>query len=263
MRDAEPSDLADGIVGLGSAHPWPDISALDGDPPYMWSLDGGGRELVVDLLQSRPISTVLDVGTFLGGSALRWLAAREGFTLIALDSWSPYAAAWVDTIIADPPPWMPDVGSLVPISAALHEHGIEKVALHNLRSYRDRVIPIKMPVETGYAHVRSFVEPDLIFIDADKRPPDYMLAHQIFPKAILCGDDWTWQDASGAYPVRDYVNRIAELRDCAVISRDATWLLSPRSPAYQSAGSRARRRPSAEYGGEDSDPGSSAGYGGR
>jgi hypothetical protein len=236
IKNTIPIDDSDGIASLKTAHPWPDISALDRDPVHMWSLDGGGRELVEDLLKDRSISVVLEVGTFLGGSALRWLKAREGFTLIALDSWSPSAAAWVDTIIADPPSWVSDVESLGPISGALKLHGIEKVALHNLRKYRDRVIPIRMPAETGYAHVRSFVEPDLIYIDANKELLDYRLAHETFPNAILCGDDWTWQDSSGDYPVREFVNGIAELRDCTVVSRGATWLLAPRRTADGSSG---------------------------
>ena len=35
---------------LRMMNPWPDIRALDGQPSYVWSLDGGGR------LESRNVS---------------------------------------------------------------------------------------------------------------------------------------------------------------------------------------------------------------
>ena len=37
---------------LQSMNPWPDIHGLDGQPAYVWSLDGGGRHLIVDLIAS-------------------------------------------------------------------------------------------------------------------------------------------------------------------------------------------------------------------
>ncbi len=124
------------IAALQQAHPWPDISRLDGTPPLMWNLDGGGRELIVELIRRRRPECMLEVGTFLGGSAFQWLSSLDDFVLIALDTWHQDAAAWVDTIIETPPPWVADVESLTPIAAALRNFGIKKVALHNLRKFQ-------------------------------------------------------------------------------------------------------------------------------
>jgi hypothetical protein len=216
----------DGLNALRARHPWPDISELDGDPPHVWSLDGGGRELVTELIQNTRPRIILEVGTFLGGSALTWLETNRDSTVITLDPWTQAVASYVDIVIASPPFWVRDTEPLKPISEAIHRHGIAKVALHNLRSFRERVIPIQMPAEAGYAYIRSFVEPQIIYIDANKQPQDYMLAHQLFPNAILCGDDWTWQDESGDYPVRGYVHQVAAFRDCTVLAKDATWVLA-------------------------------------
>ncbi len=68
-----------------------------------------------------------------------------------------------------------------------------------------------------------------MFIDADKNPQDYFLAHETFSTAILCGDDWSWQDSTGAFVVRDYVAAVACLRNCNIIAREATWILQPRN----------------------------------
>jgi hypothetical protein len=215
-----------GLDALRARHPWPEISGLDGDAPHVWSLDGGGRELITDVIQKMRPRIILEVGTFLGGSALRWLATRPDFTLIVMDVWTQGTGHWVDKVIASPPFWVQDIEPLKPISEAIHRHGIAKVALHNLRSFRDRVIPIQMPAETGYAYVRGLVEPDMVYIDADKQPSDYMLAHQLFPTTVLCGDDWDWQDEGGGYPVRGYAHHVAALRDCTVLAKDATWVLA-------------------------------------
>jgi len=215
----------DGLDALRARHPWPDISGLDGDPPYVWTLDGGGRELVAKLIKKTRPQIFLEVGTFLGGSALRWLATRPNFTLIILDSWPDSAGLWRDTVVASPLFWGKDTKPLKPIAQAIHRHGIVKVALHNLRRYRDRVIPIQMPLEAGYAHVRGFVEPDMIYVDADKQPQSIMLADQFFPAATLCGDDWEWQDEGGGYPVRDPVRRIAALRGSRVLTKESTWVV--------------------------------------
>ena len=215
-----------GLDALRARHPWPEISGLDGDPPHVWSLDGGGRELITDVIQKMRPRVILEIGTFLGGSALRWLATRPDFALIVMDPWTKDAGNWVATVIASPPVWVQDIEPLKPIWEAIQRHGIAKVALHNLRSFRGRVIPIQMPAETGCAYVRSFVEPDMVYIDAMKQPQDYMLAHQLFPTAVMCGDDWTWQDEGGGYPVRGYVHHVAGLRGCTVLAKDQTWVLA-------------------------------------
>jgi hypothetical protein len=36
------------------------------------------------------------------------------------------------------------------------------------------------------------LRPDLIFIDADKQAAEIQLCDELFPEAIVCGDDWLW-----------------------------------------------------------------------
>jgi hypothetical protein len=215
----------DGIEALRLVHPWPDISALQNDPPHVWSLDGGGRKIISELIQRVRPQTILEVGSFLGGSALTWLSAGPRFTLIALDSWHQHAANWIDVVIANPPSWVSDVEALKPISQAIHRTDLMTVALHNLRRYRDRVIPIRMTAVEGYPYIAGLVQPDIVYIDADKQAENYYLAHKLFPNAIICGDDWTWRDEAGELPVRRYVNEIAALRGCSIVAEDATWML--------------------------------------
>jgi hypothetical protein len=216
---------------LRSMNPWPDIHGLDGHRSYVWSLDGGGRHLIVDLIRDRQPKTFLEVGVFLGGSALQWLQnSPDNMTLIAADVWDHHTENWVFKMAREPAPWIVDMEPVMALQAPLKEYGIYKVALHNLREFRDRVIPLRMRVATLYGYVRTFIEPEIIYIDANKERQDYVLAHETFPRSILCGDDWEWQDAKGEYAVQPFVHEVAEVRNCEVVVERATWVLRPRQP---------------------------------
>jgi hypothetical protein len=213
---------------LRMMNPWPDIRALDGQPSYVWSLDGGGRHLIVDLIRERQPKVFLEVGVFVGGSSLQWLEnSPADMTLLAADIWGHGAEYFVFLMAREPAPWILDMEPVRALQTPLKEHGIYKVAMHNLRNFRDRVIPLRMPVAELYGYVKAFIEPDIIYIDANKERQDYILAHETFPNSILCGDDWEWQNDQGECPVRSFVYEIAEARNCDVIAERATWVLRP------------------------------------
>jgi hypothetical protein len=218
-----------GLERLRALNPWPDIEGLAGRPSYMWSLDGGGRQLIVDLIRELQPKIFLEVGVFLGGSAVQWLqSSSHEMTLLAADIWDQYAQEWVFTMAREPAPWIADMNPVLALQAPLLEHGIYRVALHNLRHFRDRVIPLRMRVSEVYSYVKNFVEPEIIYIDANKERQDYVLAHETFPTSIICGDDWEWQDANGEYAVRRFVHELADTRHCDVTAERATWILRPR-----------------------------------
>lgn len=75
--------VASALARLRAAHPWPNIAGLDENPPLVWSLDVGGRELVIELIKRAKPEIVLEVGTFLGGSALQWLNAGAAESQVA------------------------------------------------------------------------------------------------------------------------------------------------------------------------------------
>lgn len=224
------------LQALRRSNPWPDISELDGRPSYEWSLDGGGRHLIVDLIRERRPKVFLEVGVFVGGSALQWLRnSPNGMTLIAAEPWGQSAEYWVEAMVLERPSWIPDFEPVLALQAALKEWGIYKVALHNLRDFRDRVIPLRMPAATLYGYLREFIEPDIIYLDATKERQEYVLAHETFPRSILCGDDWEWRDDEGEVGVRPLVYEVAESRNCDVVVEQATWVLRPRERAASGA----------------------------
>ncbi len=217
---------------LRSQNPWPDIHELDGQPSYVWCLDGGGRHVILDLIRERKPKVFLEVGVFVGGSSLQWLRnSSDDMTLLAADTWDHRAEAFVFKMAREPAPWIVDIEPVQALEMPLREHGIYKVALHNLRNFRNRVIPLRMAAVELYSYVKSFGEPDIIYIDANKERQDYVLAHETFPNAILCGDDWGWRNKQGEMVVRSYVYEIAKARDCTITAERATWALRPNSPA--------------------------------
>jgi hypothetical protein len=93
---------------------------------------------------------------FLGGSALRWLQnSPDNMTLIAADIWDHHTENWVFQMAREPASWIVDSEPVMAVQAPLKEYGIYKVALHNLRDFRDRVIPPRMRVATLYGYVRT------------------------------------------------------------------------------------------------------------
>jgi len=57
------------FANVAASYPWPK------DPPFqtvtLHTYDGGGRELIIDILRRCSAPVVLEVGAFLGGSALQ------------------------------------------------------------------------------------------------------------------------------------------------------------------------------------------------
>jgi hypothetical protein len=128
----------------------------------------------------------LEVGAFVGGSTLQWLRnSPDKMTLIAADIWDKGAEDWVSQMADEPPSWIADLEPVLALQAALKESSLYQVALHNLRDFRERVIPVRIPVPTLYRYLKRFVEPDIIYIDA-KRNQRTMFWHMRLFRSRLC-----------------------------------------------------------------------------
>ena len=212
-------------------NPWPDIESMKDIERIQLSLDGGGREIVEELLQDNNIKNLVEVGAFLCGSTRRWLEANPNLTVFCIDSWGSGLRDYLDKLISTFPQWIEnqvDRDQLRTLIGYYDTYGIMEVALNNIKEYRDRLIPIRKNAPEVYEYLKSSgLEPDVIYIDANKQWPEFISAHENFPDAIICGDDWTWKDSNGEYPVRDYVQKLADIRNKKVIAKDATWLIQP------------------------------------
>lgn len=69
--------------------------------------------------------------------------------------------------------------------------------LVNCWSYRDRLVPVRAKSLQGLQTVADCgLEPELILIDGSHEYQDVLAdietAHRLFPKAVICGDDYNW-----------------------------------------------------------------------
>lgn len=68
------------------------------------------------------------------------------------------------------------------------------------------------------------LQPDLIYIDANKERDDLEACHRLWPTVQLTGDDYTW-NAEAGFPIQKIVHAFASDYGYEVIHNRATWML--------------------------------------
>jgi len=58
------------IAELSTLYPWPKVN-LDKLKPFYWSIDGGGKSLVDNVIAENKVTLMAEIGVYLGGSCLR------------------------------------------------------------------------------------------------------------------------------------------------------------------------------------------------
>ena len=212
---------------LRQAQPAPDTTGIK---PYRFALDGGGKHIVTQRFNADKPTLLLEVGVFLGGSCINWLEATPDVTVIGVDPWSDS----YDVVASLRRYW--DSGSFTRLFQHIDDfeefveslgvHGFYRSAVANLKQFGDRFIPYRGVAPKAFEEISALgVEPDIVYIDADKTSSLIYSAATYFPKSIICGDDWTWNEKEG-FPVQKIVNEYAQLPKQRVIASGATWLLT-------------------------------------
>lgn len=214
-----------GLSALRRDNPWPQLPA-DVEPFYL-SLDGGGRNLITDLIREREVTLMLEIGCFMCGSARQWLSSSPNLEIIGVDPWDANWAPYVRKMAQEDNRMLADLERPTDIADIIQKYGNYVLALNNIRDIGDRFIPVRQrsPEALHYLSKRK-IEPDLIYIDAFKSDEDLWVAHRLFPDALLCGDDWTWRDEDGRYRMREHVERFAAEHRYYVRDEAATWVVS-------------------------------------
>ena len=71
------------------------------------------------------------------------------------------------------------------------DDGLFLCTISNLWEFRDRFIPVQGRSPEILHEVASLgVAPDILFLDNDKSGQELATCHQLWPSALLCGDDW-------------------------------------------------------------------------
>ncbi|WP_442510084.1 hypothetical protein SH528x_001690 [Novipirellula sp. SH528] len=211
---------------LRQRYPWP-IERPDFDP-IDWSMDGGGRWMVTEKIRRKDMSLVLEIGSFLGGSIRDWLAASPTVNVVAVDPWP---ASW------DLATYARENHQCERVAKQLgRENGFYQTFLTNLWDNQDRVIPVKEYSPAILYELSSMgLEPDLIYLDSDKVGTEIELCRELFPNAIMTGDDWCWTNADGECSIRQPVYDFCEKHGRYLKVERATWIIDnePPSLAFQ------------------------------
>ncbi|UTW55813.1 hypothetical protein [Kordiimonas sp. SCSIO 12610] len=212
------------LDALKAEYPWPDV---EGVTPWDYTLGGGGRELVDALINQHKPKVFLEIGCFLCSSSKRWLEQKEDMTVIGVDPWDDALIEQCNRYVGRPKLTReyPDIEVQKKFARDVKEQSPFRTALANVRSYRDRFIPVRgTSPDMLYKIHASGVTPDIVYIDADKKIEDLEVAHSLWPNALITGDDWHWSRTKG-YPMRQVVYAFAEKYGFEVEASWATWIL--------------------------------------
>ena len=193
------------LEALRDEYPWPaEPPEVPAQPQQGW-LHDSTRELL-SLLLSDQTRLVVELGSWLGLST-RYIADRAPrANIVAIDHWR-----------GSPEHQQAQYESLLPI--------LYETFLKNCWDYRQQIVPLRTSTQEGLRLLSSRgAAPDLIYVDADHgyeaARADVALALDLFPKAVVVGDDWDWDS------VRQAVVDEARQRGRRVEVHGVAWRLS-------------------------------------
>ena len=179
-------------------------------------------------IREHGITLMLEIGCFLCGSTRQWLDASPdlvrhrggplGRELVGLRA---QGAPRGNPMLADPRGPVRDRGhdpAVRQLRARPQQHPRRARPLHP----RAPALARRPCTTSGSAAIL----PELIYIDALKSDEDLWVAHEVFPASILCGDDWTWRDETGATACGS-TSSASRPRRTSRSRRWGTWLLPP------------------------------------
>jgi hypothetical protein len=237
-------EIIAGMDALRRDNPWPELPA--GVEPFYLSLDAGGRHLVVDAIREHGVTLMLEIGCFLCGSTRQWLDSSPDLEVIGVDPWDGNWSTYVRKGAKESDHVFAALEDPDALADTIQRYGNYCLALNNIRDQRERFTPVRQrsPEALHYLRRRG-IEPQLIYIDAFKSDEDLWVAHELFPRSILCGDDWNWADEHGCFRMREHVERFAGEQGFTIAAEAATWLLStgrtlpPRAAPWDASAARA------------------------
>jgi hypothetical protein len=174
------------LEDLKKAYPFPEAEPTVPASDHGWFEPENERLLAGALGPHTRV--VLELGSWLGKSTRFIARSAPNATVIAVDHWLGSEE---------------HVGN--PVLPVLYD-----TFLKNCWAFRDRIVPLRTSTIPGMGLVREHgVEPDLVYVDAGhdyaSAKEDILTALDLFPGALLCGDDFLWPGVCKA--VRDAVER--------------------------------------------------------
>jgi hypothetical protein len=218
---------------INERYPWPENRPPV--PSVRWAMDYGGRRLITNLIASRDVRVMLEIGSFLGGSARQWLEASSNVSVICVDP-------WLD--ISGPRPFIDShpMGCLFGQQLRCPE-GFYHTFLSSMWDLKARVTVIRGKATDKLPELHELgLKPDLIYIDADKRGEEIAVCDALFPDALIGGDDWNWSDGY-CFPIRSPARKSARNRGRVLKHFGNTWLIDNRTWSMRERSAQLRETP--------------------
>lgn len=195
------------IAQLRAAAPWPQTRPTV--QPRMqdgWLREPVQRALAAHLSQETQL--VVELGSWLGLSTRFISDCAPNATVIAVDHW----------LGSEEHHTRPEYKALLP--------ELFETFLVNCWSYQERILPLRMDGGDGLRLLAQHgLLPDLIYVDADHSYAavrrDFELILDLFPHAVVVGDDWDWPGVSAA------VTDVADARKLQVDTDGLAWRYIP------------------------------------
>lgn len=212
------------------------LNPMDPGQAVLFGMDGGGRELIDEQIRSvlrrKGRCLVLEVGSFVGHSASRWLQLDERVRLICSDFFQ-FDSGYLRDLYGKGEPWV--VEQLTPEAAEMFFAGLDldwgqlRMFLLNLQRFRSRIEPFIGDFSATAFEISEYCqathqEVDIVYLDADKGYETLVAARRLFPAARLMGDDWEFRSNEG-FPIQLAVQRFCKENCFYVKTRQATWVL--------------------------------------
>ncbi len=183
-------DDAPAVRHFAETHPWPEERPEDAAPGQEQGWLGVGSEMMLAGSLSAKAKLVVELGSWLGLST-RFIADHAPrATVVSIDTWEG----------------SPEHKTQERFQKLLPR--LFETFQARCWDYRERVVPLRTNSLDGLRRVaEAGLNPDLVYIDAEHTyeavSAELKLARELFPHALLCGDDYDW---SG---VRRAVNEFA------------------------------------------------------
>jgi predicted O-methyltransferase YrrM len=167
------------LVGFPAERPTCEIN------PHGWFYPA--HQVVLGAILNKETQFVIELGSWFGKSTRFMCATAPNARVFAIDIWDNSFSA------ADTHYQNAENQNLVAAAPLMD------VFLTNCWEYRDRLVPLKMQTVDGLRLLhRLGVKPTVIFVDADHHyepaKRDVSTALELFPDAIIVGDDWRYPD---------------------------------------------------------------------
>jgi len=204
-EEGEPPE-PEGVVRLRAAHPYPEQKPAVAPHDHGWLAEDTASALARHL--SAKTRLVVELGAWLGRSARFITQCAPNATVIAVDHWQGSKEQ------QEHPEWKQMLPTLY------------ETFLVNCWEEREQIIPLRMTtLEALHLLAHENIAPDLIYIDAahdfESVIEDIRTARQLFPKALLVGDDWA---AEGVQRAVETAAKEEGLEPLLGFNQTAWWL---------------------------------------